>query len=202
MEAVFVLLFALFFYLIYRGLRGKTQATKPEIPRHAKSYVLDTSTLLLVVFLCAVSLCGQVKKTNKTSAKVETTRVWHRHASQDEIEGDRVAYYLPSVEDESVRLLVLCQGGKVAGASLNFPFMLYGVTGSLLKYKSPTGDVKQLDLALADGSDAMFTTRADDLKPLVGGTFRVEDASAKFHTYHLPAVGTTPFDSGCKTESR
>jgi hypothetical protein len=128
-----------------------------------------TTTLPLVVLLCAVSLSGQAKKTNKTSAKVETTRVWHRHASKDEIEGDRVAYYLLSVEDENVRLLVLCQDGKVAGASLNFPFMLYGVTASTLKYKSPTGDVKQLDLGLTDGSDAMFTTRADDFKPLVGG---------------------------------
>ena len=160
------------------------------------------ATLLLGVLLCAVSLPGQIKKTNKTSAKMETTRVWHRQESKDEIEGDRVAYYLLSVEDENVRLLVLCQAGKVAGASLNFPFMLYGVDASTLRYKSPTGDVKQLEIRLADGSDAMVTTRADDLKPLVGGTFRVEDASAKFRTYHLPAVGTAPFDTGCKTESR
>jgi hypothetical protein len=186
---------------MYRPLRGKTQAMKFELSHHAKSYVLDTTALLLVL-LSAVSLRGQVKNTNKESAKVETTRVWHLHASKDEIEGDQVAYYLLSVEDENVRLLVLCQDGKVAGASLNFPFMLYGVDASTLKYKSPTGNVKQLDIRLADGSDAMFTTRAADLKPLVGGTFRVEDVSAKFHTYHLPAVGTAPFDTGCNTESR
>jgi HIRAN domain len=38
MEAVFVLLFALFFYLIYRALRGKGQAAKLEISYHGKSY--------------------------------------------------------------------------------------------------------------------------------------------------------------------
>jgi hypothetical protein len=39
MEAVFVLLFALLFYIVYRALRGsKTQAAKPEIAYHGKSY--------------------------------------------------------------------------------------------------------------------------------------------------------------------
>jgi len=161
-----------------------------------------TTALLLFVLLCVASISGQAKKTNKASAKLETTRVWHRNQSKDEIEGDRVAYYLLSVEDENVRLLVLCQDGKAVGASLHFPFTLYGVTVSTLKYRSATGDVKQLDLRLTDGSDAMVTSRADDFKPLVGATFRVEDVSANFHTYHLPAVGTTPFDAGCKTESR
>ena len=157
---------------------------------------------LLVILLCAANIFGQTRKTDKTSAKPEATRVWHRHQSKDEIEGDRLSYDLLSVEDEKVHLLVLCKDGKVAGASLTFPFMLYGVTGSTLKYKSLTGEVKQLDLGLTDGSDAMFTTRADDFKPLVGGAFRVEDASANFHTYHLPAAGTAPFDAGCKPENR
>lgn len=164
-----------------------------------------TTTLPLVVLLCAVSLSGQAKqakKANKTSAKVETTRVWHRFVSSDEIDGDRLAYYLLSVEDENVHLLVVCRDDKAAHAALHFPFMLYGVTKSTLKYKTATGDVGQLDLGLTDGSDAMVTSSADLLKPLIGGTFRVEDASANFHTYHLPAVGTAPFDGGCKTESR
>jgi hypothetical protein len=171
--------------------------------RHNLLFFLMKCTISsLVVLLCAVSIAGQAKKTDKTSAKLETTRVWHRNQSKDEIEGDRVAYYLLSVEDDNVRLLVLCQNGKVAGASLNFPFMLYGVSVSTLKYKSVSGDVKQLDLRLTDGSDAMVTSHADDFKPLVGSTLRVEDVSANFHTYHLPAVGTAPFDAGCKTESR
>jgi hypothetical protein len=160
-----------------------------------------TIALALFFLLCAASTSGQTKKANKTSTKVETTRVWHRHASRDEIDGDRVSYYLLSVEDENVLLLVSCRDGKAFGASLNFPFALYGVSVATLKYKSATGDVKQLDLGLTDGSDAMVTSRVDDFKPLVGAAFRVEDVSAHFRTYHLPAVGTAPFDTACKTES-
>jgi hypothetical protein len=161
-----------------------------------------TTAFLLFIFLCPVSISGQAKKTNKTSAKVETTRVWHRFVSRDEFDGDRVAYYLPYVEDENVRLLVLCRDGKGAYASLTFPFTLYGVTESTLKYKTATGEIKQSDFGLTDSSDAMVTSRADDFRPLVGGTFRVEDGSGNLHTYHLPAVGIAPFDTGCKTESR
>ena len=37
---------------------------------------------------------------------------------------------------------------------------------------------------------------------MVGGTFRVEDVFANLHTFHLPDVGTAPFDDGCKTKEQ
>jgi hypothetical protein len=152
----------------------------------------------LFVLLCAFGSFGQAKKTNKTSTDLETTRVWHRQISKDEIDGDRVAYYLPSVEDAKVLLLVVCPNGKHGGlASLQFPFPLYGTTVSTLKYKSASGESKESDFGLTDASDAMVVSRVDAFKPLVGGTFRVEDGSGNLHTYHLPAVGTAPFDTGC-----
>jgi hypothetical protein len=131
-----------------------------------------TTVVPLLALTCTVSVSGQTKKTNKSSSKVETTRVWHRHVSKDEVDGDRVAFYLPSVEDEKVLLIVVCPDGRAGFASLNFPFTLYGVTQSTLKYKSATGDVKEFDLGLTDGKDAMVASRADVFKPLVGGTFR------------------------------
>jgi hypothetical protein len=161
-----------------------------------------TAVPVLLLF-CAVSVFGQAKKANKGSSQVENARVWHRYVNKDEIDGERVAYYLPSVEDEKVTLLVVCPNGSKAGfASLNFPFRLYGASVSTLKFKTATGEVKEIDVGLTDGSDAMVASSADSLKPLVGSTFRVEDASAALHTYHLPAVGTAPFDSGCKSENR
>jgi hypothetical protein len=78
----------------------------------------------LLALLYAVSVAGQTKKTNKGSSKVETTRVWHRRVIKDEIDGDRVAFYLPSVEDEKVLLIIVCPDSRAGFASLNFPFTL------------------------------------------------------------------------------
>jgi hypothetical protein len=52
-------------------------------------------------------------------------------------------------------------------------------------------------MGLTDASE-QIVSRAAAFKSLVGGAFKVEDALGNFHTYHLPSVGTAPFDAGCK----
>jgi hypothetical protein len=154
----------------------------------------------LLVLVCTVSVSGQAKKTNRSSPKAENTRVWHRNVIKNEIDGDRVAFSLTSVEDERVLLIVVCPDTRAGFASLNFPFTLYGVTRSTLKYKSAMGEAKEFDLGMTDGHDAMVASHVEVFKPLVGGAFRVEDASANLRTYHLPSAGTAPFDEGCNAE--
>jgi hypothetical protein len=157
------------------------------------------TTLLLFALLSAVVSFGQTKNTKKTSTTLVNTRVWHRHVRKDEIDGDILMYYLRSVEDENVRLMVFCEdGGGASSGSLTFPFTLYGITNSTLEFKSATGYVGRYDMGLTDTSDQFVSLRADVFKSLVGGAFRVEDALGNFHTYHLPSVGTAPFDAGCK----
>jgi hypothetical protein len=90
-----------------------------------------TIAVPLIILLGVVGSMGQAKKTNRTSTALETTRVWHRDLIKDEFEGDRVVYYLPSVEDANVLLTVVCGNGKKAAfTSLNFPFALCG-TGTI-----------------------------------------------------------------------
>ncbi|HEY6766524.1 MAG TPA: hypothetical protein VI386_17330, partial [Candidatus Sulfotelmatobacter sp.] len=77
--------------------------------------------------LHAVSIAGQVKNNHKTSTKAQTTRMWHRFIHK-ELDCDRVAYYLPSIEDENVLLVVVCPSSKPGLASLNCRSTLYGDT--------------------------------------------------------------------------
>jgi hypothetical protein len=91
-------------------------------------------------------------------------------------------------------LMVFCEdGGGASSGSLKFPFTLYGITNSTLEFKSATGHVGQYDMGLTDASE-QIVSRAAAFKSLVGGAFKVEDALGNFHTYHLPSVGTAPFD--------
>jgi hypothetical protein len=161
------------------------------------------ATFIPVILLIGLLVSAQTKKADKTpSKKAEpTARVWHRHVSKDEIDGDRIAFYLQSVEDELVLLIVVCPDSRVGFASLKFPFALYGATQSTLKYKAGTGETREFVLGMTDGHDALVAPGADVLKPLVGSVFRVQDASANFRTYHLPAAGTAPFDGECKSEN-
>src|SRR5260370_1288622 len=73
-----------------------------------KERPMKRATATLLFILSAVFTFGQTKQTKKTSTDEQSTRVWHRHVSKDDIDGDHVAYYLPSMEDENVTLLVGC----------------------------------------------------------------------------------------------
>jgi hypothetical protein len=93
-----------------------------------------------------------------------------------------------------------------------FPFALRGIFGeaeqavghpyATIKYKSPGGDVKQTSFQLAHGDDEIVTSGADNLMPLVGGVFRIEDVFSNYHTYHLPNAGVAPFHEGCSAPER
>jgi hypothetical protein len=137
----------------------------------AKEMKLRIATSLFLV-LFAACVFGQAKKATKTPAQVlDAPRVWHHETVKDELDGDQVVYYLPTVEDKNVWLIVACPGAKAGFASLQFRFPLYGGHTATLKYKSSDGKTQELNLGLSDSGDVLVASRADVFKPLVGGTF-------------------------------
>ncbi len=97
-------------------------------------------------------------------------------------------------------LLVVCRQNEhlLGMASLQFPFALYGAPKSELTYKTVTGETQKAEFGTTDAGDALVVSRVDAFKPLIGAVIRVEDQSGNLRTYHMPAAGTEPFDSGCK----
>jgi hypothetical protein len=157
-------------------------------------------TLISLFWLFEVSAAAQAKQQPSRQPSPQDSGSWHRQVIKDEIDGDRVAYYLPTLEEKTVWLIVVCPGSKPGFASLQFRFQLYGTTTSNLKYKTANGEVIEAEFALTDRGDAMVAGDANKFRSLVGSTIRVEDSAGNLHTYHLPTADTVPFDKGCTDE--
>lgn len=150
---------------------------------------------------------------------VQAHAKWLLRESHDEIQGDSLAFYLPSTETpipsrsgriakSTVYMGVVCtKDGGIEVAYITFDTPLHidhtyvGESGSELsteiRYREGDKVASRLAVIENDGS-SVFTRSAEWFKPFVGKAIEIEDIYGHMHIFHFPSVSLEPLEGGCK----